>query len=152
MSGVFTKLNWKNQPTVVVLDAPASFDAEIAALADVRVVRDATGEQAIPFAITFVMSQEAVDAATQLLVPRLADDAVLWFAYPKQSSKRYHCSFNRDTGWAVLGDAGFEGVRQVAIDEDWSALRFRHIDKIKNYTRDISRATSAEGRRRAGTP
>ena len=36
----------------------------------------------------------------------------------------------------MLGEAGFEGVRQVAIDEDGSAIRFRHVDYIKSMTRD----------------
>jgi hypothetical protein len=28
--------------------------------------------------------------------------------------------------------AGFDTVRQVAIDEDWSALRFRRVEYIKS--------------------
>jgi hypothetical protein len=59
-------------------------------------------------------------------------DAILWMAYPKGTSKRYECEFNRDNGWDVLGRAGFEGVRQVAIDEDWSALRFRRVEFSKS--------------------
>lgn len=47
------------------------------------------------------------------------------------TSRRYTCEFNRDTGWAALHKAGFDTVRQVAIDEDWSALRFRRIEYIK---------------------
>jgi hypothetical protein len=73
---------------------------------------------------------------------------VVWFAYPKGTSKRYRCEFNRDTGWAAVGAAGFEGVRQVAIDEDWSALRFRRPEFIKSLTRDPSRAGSPAGKRR----
>jgi hypothetical protein len=56
---------------------------------------------------------------------------VIWFAYPKGSSKRYSCEFNRDSGWNVIRAAGFESVRMVAIDEDWSALRFRRLEYVK---------------------
>jgi len=35
----------------------------------------------------------------------------------------------------VLGREGFEPVRIVAIDEDWSAKRFRRVSFIKNMTR-----------------
>ena len=52
-------------------------------------------------------------------------------AYPKGSSKRLTCDFNRDTGWSPLRAVGFGPVRQVAIDEDWSALRFRRAEFIK---------------------
>ena len=70
-------------------------------------------------------------------------------AYPKASSKRYQCEFNRDTGWAAVGVAGFESVRQVAIDEDWSALRFRRTEYVKKLTRDASRMSSEAGKSRA---
>ena len=40
-------------------------------------------------------------------------------------AKRYASEINRDTGWDSLQSAGFETVRLVAIDQDWSALRFR---------------------------
>jgi len=33
--------------------------------------------------------------------------------------------------------AGFEGVRQVAIDEDWSAIRIHQIDEAKPATRFV---------------
>ena len=38
----------------------------------------------------------------------------------------------------------------VAIDEDWSAIRFRRADFIKTLTRGKQHALSAEGRRKAG--
>jgi hypothetical protein len=41
------------------------------------------------------------------------------------------------SGWTPLDDAGFEIVSRVAIDEDWSAKRFRRVDFIKNMTRDF---------------
>ena len=31
----------------------------------------------------------------------------------------------------MLRSAGFDAVRAVAIDEDWSALRFRRMEFIK---------------------
>ena len=70
-------------------------------------------------------------AHEKVLVAKAAGDAVLWFAYPKGTSKRYTCDFHRDEGWDVLRGSGFDSVRQVAIHEDWSALRFRRIEYIK---------------------
>jgi len=62
---------------------------------------------------------------------------------------RYQCEFNRDTGWATLGAAGYEPVRQVAIDEDWSALRFRKTEFIKAMSRHPDGAISQAGRQKA---
>jgi hypothetical protein len=66
-----------------------------------------------------------------MLAAAAQGDALLWFAYPKGTSKRYQCEFNRDTGWGVIRGAGFESVRMVAIDADWSAVRFRRLNFIK---------------------
>ncbi|MBK8836749.1 MAG: hypothetical protein IPO29_18610 [Anaerolineae bacterium] len=139
---VFHKLNLKDQTEIVVVNAPASFEPELAALAGVSVVRDARAAKAIAFAIAFTITQKEVDAAAKALTANAAGDAVLWFAYPKGSSKKYTCEFNRDTGWAALAAAGYEPVRQVAIDEDWSALRFRKVEHIKTMTRSFA-ATEA---------
>ena len=74
---------------------------------------------------------------------------MVWFAYPKGSSKKYKCEFNRDTGWSAVGKQGFEPVRMVASDEDWSALRFRRVEFIKKMTSDPKRRLSVAGKRRA---
>ncbi|HAH36603.1 MAG TPA: hypothetical protein DCL81_08800 [Algoriphagus sp.] len=66
------------------------------------------------------------------------EDELLWMAYPKGSSKRYQVKINRDSGWGILGKYDFEGVRQIAINEDWSALRFRNTKFIKTLTRKFS--------------
>ena len=67
------------------------------------------------------MTQPELDAAVKGVTSKVKGDAGVWFAYPKQSSKRYTSTINRDSGWDSLGKAGFESVRMVAIDEDWSA-------------------------------
>ena len=102
--------------------------------------------------IVFATTLAAVEKVARDVAPRLDGDAILWFAYPKGTSKRYTCEFNRDTGWASLGTAGFEPVRQVAIDEDWSALRFRRVEYISTLRRDPSRALSERGKARASAP
>lgn len=149
MTPLFNKLNLKGQKDIVVLDAPESFERELDALEGVTVHRDAGAADPIEFALAFVMTTAQLDAAAQAILPRARGDAVVWFAYPKQTSKRYKCEFNRDSGWAPLGAAGFEGVRMVAIDEDWSALRFRRAEFIKTMNRDASRAGSEAGKARA---
>ena len=80
-------------------------------------------------------TQEQVDALAPTVAGKAEGDAVVWFAYPKGSSKQYKSQINRDHGWDLLGQKGFEPVRMVAIDEDWSAIRFRRAAFIKNMTR-----------------
>lgn len=147
MTPLFKKLNLGTTQRIHVLSAPASFEAALAALAGVEVQRRVNNE--VGFAIAFVTTLAEVEDATRQLVRHAAEDAVLWMAYPKASSKRYRCEFNRDTGWAALGAAGHEPVRMVAIDADWSALRFRKAEHIRRMMRNPEGAISSAGKKKA---
>jgi len=135
MKPIFEKLNIKGQERIVVLDAPASFEAELKALGGVVVQRDLSKVDAVRFALAFATTQAEVDRLSIALAGKAEGDAPLWFAYPKGTSRKYSCDFNRDTGWNVLRGLGFDTVRAVAIDEDWTALRFRRIEFIKSSAR-----------------
>jgi hypothetical protein len=134
MTPLFTKLNLGAHREIVVLDAPETFEAELAALTDVKVRRSVGKSKTVPFVIVFVKTLAEVEAASNWL-PKAEGDAIVWFAYPKGTSKKYQCEFNRDNGWAAVSAQGFETVRQVAIDEDWSALRFRRNEFVRAKTK-----------------
>ena len=57
----------------------------------------------------------AIDAARR--------DKLAWIAYPKAG--KLGTDLNRDLLSAALAAEGVQPVRQIAIDEVWSALRFR---------------------------
>jgi hypothetical protein len=128
---VFEKLNLKEQREILVLNAPESFEPALAGLRNVRVLRSVGKAGEVAFALAFVTRQADLDIVSEALVKRAGVDPLLWFAYPKGTSRRYTCDFNRDTGFGALRRLGFDSVRQVAIDEDWSALRFRRMAHIK---------------------
>lgn len=148
MTPLFKKLNLGNNTTILVLSSPESFDAELSQLRGVIVQRKTTAKQKMPFVIGFAATQKELDRVSSTIAKATEGDSIVWIAYPKSSSKKYKCDFNRDTGWTVLGDAGFQPVRQVAIDADWSALRFRRAEHIKSLTRSNAMAISDEGKRR----
>ena len=131
MTPLFDKLNLGAHREVFLLDAPASFEPELAALEEVAIRRSVGKSARVEFAIAFVRTLAEVASAAKTLLPKAIDDAVIWLAYPKGTSRRYRCEFNRDNGWEALERAGFETVRQVAIDDDWSALRFRPREFVK---------------------
>jgi hypothetical protein len=150
MSALFQKLNLKDQTEILVINPPEGFEAQIQMLKNVAVKYSGGEVKSIAFALAFVTKQKEVDALAKAFAKKAPGDAVLWFAYPKGSSKKYTCEFNRDSGWALLGEFGFEPVRQVAIDEDWSALRFRRVEFIKTLTRSF--AISEQGKARTSKP
>ena len=132
MSGLWEKLNLKDQKEIAVLNAPDSFATEIKGLKRVRVHRQISGVKELTFVLAFVVTKIELDNLAEMVVSNVSGDALLWFAYPKGTSTKYKCDFNRDSGWDVLRKSGFDTVRQVAIDEDWSALRFRRVEFINH--------------------
>ncbi|MDB6097619.1 MAG: hypothetical protein JWN58_322 [Gammaproteobacteria bacterium] len=129
---LFKKLNLGVHREIAVFDAPDSFESELKRLKGVEIARNPSKPKTIKFGLAFAMTQAQLDRVSKILASAAEGDAVLWLAYPKGTSKRYRCEFNRDSGWSVLQAAGFDTVRQVAIDEDWSALRFRRAQYVKS--------------------
>ncbi len=148
MTPLFKKLNLGSNETVLVLNAPESFEPELAKLSGVKLLRKGSSKPSTAFAIGFAIKQSELDRVSASLARATEGDAVVWVAYPKATSQKYQCEFNRDRGWTVLGDAGFEPVRQVAIDDDWTALRLRRTQHIRSLKRSSSMAISQEGKRR----
>ena len=128
---LFKKLNLGAHQEIVVLNAPDSFEPELKQLKGVKILRDPAKPKNVKFGMAFAITQAQLDRAAKTLAAAADGDAVIWVAYPKGTSKRYTCEFNRDSGWKVIVGAGFESVRMVAIDEDWSALRFRRVEYVR---------------------
>jgi hypothetical protein len=139
MDAVFKKMNFKDSPSVVVINAPESFELNMETMKEWAIFyRDLSLVKDTDFIIAFCTMQNEVDAVAIEAATKLVGDGLLWFAYPKGTSKKLTCDFNRDTGWEILGKLGFEPVRAVAIDNDWSALRFRRVEFIKKMTRSFA--------------
>ncbi|PRC91256.1 hypothetical protein [Solimicrobium silvestre] len=130
MSPIFSKLNLTNQKTICVLNPPESFQEELSQLSGIQIIDNLKSDSNLSFALIFVSQKNQIDQIVPILANKAQGDAIVWFAYPKGTSKKYQCDFNRDTGWDTLKELGFDTVRQVAIDADWSALRFRRVEFI----------------------
>lgn len=134
MTPLLRKLNFKAHPAIHILNAPESFAGELKSMSGLTRVEVELGKL-VSFALTFATKQTEVDQFAAQIAACSKGDAVLWIAYPKGTSKKFKCEFHRDNGFEAMGAHGFEPVRMVAIDEDWSALRFRRVEHIKTMTR-----------------
>jgi hypothetical protein len=119
---VLKKLQFKSQEPVLLLDSPAELKP-LAKAFGVKVHTQPKGKYA--FLLCFVKSLAEGEKLARLLAKLLEEKAVLWVAYPKGTSKKYKSDYNRDTGHALMGKHGLEGVSLVSLDEDWSAMRFK---------------------------
>ena len=84
----------------------------------VRVVDRPAHAQA---AVVFGDDAASVRAIFSEHADALGEAQALWVAYPKGN----HTDVNRDTLWPLLAEHGMRPIGQVALDERWSALRFR---------------------------
>jgi hypothetical protein len=149
MNSLINKLQFKNHKKILILNSPKEFDSfklEISKQSDLHERIDSKSKY--DFLVVFVKNCSDIKTENLNIINLLEEDAVFWYAYPKKTSKKYTSDITRDNGWQPLGVAGFEAVRQVAIDEDWSALRFRKTEFIKSFKRDKGRAMSEAGKKR----
>jgi hypothetical protein len=133
MHELLKKLNYKEQQRIAVINAEAVFLKELKKELK-GIITDSEIDQRCPYEliIIFVKSVAEVEHYTPLVLHNLTADGILWFCYPKKTSKKYKSDLERDWGWKALYDLNFHGIRMVAIDEDWSAMRFRNIKYIKS--------------------
>jgi hypothetical protein len=136
MTELLKKLNYKEYKRILLINAEESFLKAVSKELK-GVITDNEIDQRCPyeFMMIFVRSVSEVSYFAPMALHNLTADGILWFCYPKKSSELYTSGPERDRGWNALNDLGFHGIRMVAIDENWSALRFRNIKYIKSTSK-----------------
>ncbi len=133
MEELLRKLNYKGYNRIVIINAGEDFLQSVSdELRDVKI--DTSIDQRCPynFMVIFVKSIREVNDISPMALHNLTADGVLWFCYPKKTSKKLSSDLERDKGWKSLNDMGFHGIRMVSVDDDWSAMRFRNVKYIKS--------------------
>jgi hypothetical protein len=133
MKDLLKKLNYKGQDRIALINSGESFSILVEKeLENVLIDKEIDPRYPYDFIIIFVKSVSEVESLSPIAIHNLLADGMLWFCYPKKTSKKYTSDLSRDHGWKSLNDSGLHGIRLVAIDEDWSALRFRNAKFIKS--------------------
>lgn len=114
---VYSKLQLKPGQGVVIEGLPAGVDLE---LDQAQLQSDAATAEAV---ILFVATAAELRQLADDVVRAARRDALAWVAYPKAG--QLGTDLNRDSLARLMIERGVQPVRQVAIDEVWSALRFR---------------------------
>lgn len=132
MTPLFKKLNFKDQKEVCIVNSPLEFEEELKNMKnETSFITNISNCKEIDFVLAFVKTKNEIEKVAPVILKKLKGDGIVWFAYPKGTSKKYKVEISRDNGWDLLRKNGFDTVRAVSIDEDWSALRFRRIQYIK---------------------
>ena len=125
--GLPGKLQLKVGQRLALLDPPEGYEARLAAELPGVTVDD--GEGSPDAVLAFVTTRAgALELAPQAF-GLVRAGGLVWLAYPKGGSE-VPTDLNRDILWKTLGPGGLRPVRQVALDETWSAMRFRPEQEI----------------------
>lgn len=112
------KLQIKPGHRVVLLGRPASMTADlIGGASEIAEPRDAD------VVIAFAAKAADLDTVASSAVTAARENRIAWVAYPKGG--QLGTDLNRDRLAAAVKTHGVQPVRQIAIDEVWSALRLR---------------------------
>lgn len=111
------KLQLRAGMTIAVIGGPPTFD-----VVGVERARAEDADAVIGFAVRS-------DGLPELsaVVQAALDDRLAWIAYPK--ARGMGTDLTRDALVSLLAPKGVDPVRQVAIDDVWSAMRWRPTDR-----------------------
>lgn len=107
------KLNLKEGQKVRVVNAPTGFKLDAAT---------STGVEA-DAVLVFVKDSKEFKAKGKPAFDAARADRIAWIVYPKAG--QLGTDLNRDVLWKAVESQKIKPVRNVAIDDVWSALRFR---------------------------
>jgi hypothetical protein len=143
MNPILKKLGLTTQNPVLILNAPEEYKD---VLAEITSDIHTTISGKYKFIQVFKMDLCKAKSIANNLIEALETDGHLWLCYPKGTSKRYKSDINRTKAWEVFSPYEFEPVSQVSIDDDWSAMRFRHVDNIKTMKRKTAATEKGKNR------
>lgn len=86
-------------------------------------VRVVDGPEQATTALVFADDSSALRGILKEHNDHLTQPSIFWVAYPKAN----RIDINRDTLWPILSEYGLRPNGQVAVDDVWSAMRFRSL-------------------------
>jgi hypothetical protein len=121
------KLQAGAEDSALVLGSPASRARSLGELAASMKVSQKAGKGPYGLILIYAEDSAALAAALEKARPLLIGASLLWFAYPKRPAPG--SGLGDETGWTTLKTLGFQPIKRISLDGDWSALRFKHISK-----------------------
>jgi hypothetical protein len=127
-SPLASKLQIKTGQNLVVLHAPqgmpVTLQSELPGIG-VRTASAGPADAVLLFVGSLAEVARLLEGAVEAVVP----GGPFWIAYPKGSSG-VATDVNRDRLWATIEPRGWRPVRQIALDDTWTAMRFRLAEMV----------------------
>ena len=122
---VTQKLGLKSGRTLLVQLAPGPVDGLLGAMPEGANWVD-KGSGPFPIILVFAKNRATMVKALPAAKSKLENGGALWIAYVKGTSSKA-ADINRDSIREHAASIGLDTVSQIAIDDDWSALRLKVV-------------------------
>jgi len=117
---VAERLQVKGERRLAVVGAPAVANNKIG------VKKQRCDISAADVILLFAADGGQLDSTLPSVLEKAPKDAIIWIAYPKLTSKLAG-DLSRNLIHALAARSGLDTVSQIAIDDDWSAMRVKRI-------------------------
>lgn len=129
MNPLSKKLGLKPGMRALVVAAPSAYLKSLAPLPEGVVISEAMGGTH-EFVQFFATRRSDIEKSAKKLLKSAVPGALVWITYPKKTSG-VESDLSREEVWAAMEGTGWRPVSQIAIDDVWSALRFRLIEDVR---------------------
>ena len=123
VNAIVKKLGMKASMRALVMAAPTGYLELLAPLPEGVVISDVM-KGTHQFVQFFATRKSEIKKSAPMLLKHAAPGALFWITYPKKTSG-VESDLSREMVWDAMSGTGWRAVSQIAIDEVWSALRFR---------------------------
>jgi hypothetical protein len=131
---IVKKLGIKPGMRALVMAAPDGYVRRLTPLPEgVEIASKLAGTYG--FVQFFATRMAEIEKSVPGLLQRAAPGAVFWITYPKKTAG-IDSNLSRDILAAAMTDNGWRPVSIVALDDVWSALRFRPIADVKSKKKE----------------
>ena len=137
------KLQFKDERNLLIQGLPSSIEKQFIKLAFAKNLTPLLQSKKIDFALVFAVNEQQLGQIAREVLPALRPDSKFWVAYPKPGSK-ISTTLNRVCSWGCITGAGYEVVRDVAIDHVWTAVRFKKSVPLTPFRSSLREAVLEE--------
>lgn len=149
MKSMARKLGLNPGMRALILAAPPEYLKLLTAQADGLTV-SSRADGTYQFVQVFATRLSEISGFAKKLPKVAAPNALVWISYPKKTSGT-DSNLSRDIIREAVSVVGWRAVSIIALDETWSALRFRPASQVGSRLRARTQARSSPRRSANGT-
>jgi len=132
---ILEKLQLKEERNLLIQGLPSTIEKQFIKLSFAKNITPLLKVKKIDFALVFAISKHQLRDILKDVLPALNENAILWIAYPKLTSKIVS-DLSRDCNWECVAQLGYEAVRMISLDHVWCAMRFKKAEQVKHIFED----------------